>query len=259
MAEQSTSETIAEIWKLFRETAQQMRETDERLDQRFRETDERLDQRFRETDERLDQRFRETDERFRETDERLNQHFRETDDRLNQHFRETDKRISKHFSETSTQLRKLEGLFTTQWGRLLEALVKPGALKLFQSRGLAVHRIHERSEARLNGDTKEIDLILTNDTELVAIEVKTTLTVTDISEFLQDLADFTTYFPVYRNFRIYGAVAAINIAENADRYAYKQGLFVLTLTGDDLVEIRNDTRFRPLDFNAGAVTKNSHV
>lgn len=219
MVEQSTSEAIAEIWKLFRETAQQMRETDARLDQRFRETDARIEERFRETDARID----------------------------------------KYFRETSTQIRKLEGLFTTQWGRLLEALVKPAALKLFQQRGLAVHRIHERSEARLNGDTKEIDLILTNDTELVAIEVKTTLTVADINEFLQDLADFTTYFPVYRNFRIYGAVAAINIAENADRYAYKQGLFVLTLTGDDLVEIRNDARFRPLDFNAGAITKNGHA
>lgn len=215
MTEQSTSEAIAEIWKLFRETAQQMRETDARLDQRFRETDARI----------------------------------------NRYFRETDKRIN----ETSIQLRKLEGLFTTQWGRLLEALVKPGALKLFQNRGLAVHRIHERSEARLNGDTKEIDLILTNDVELVAIEVKTTLSVADINEFVQDLADFTTYFPVYRNFRIYGAVAAINITEKADRYAYKQGLFVLTLTGDDLVEIRNDERFRPLNFNTGAVTKPSQA
>lgn len=255
MAEQSTSEAIAEIWKLFRETAQQMRETDARLDQRFRETEER----FRETDARLDERFRETEERFRETDARIEERFRETDARIEERFRETDARIDKYFRETSTQIRKLEGLFTTQWGRLLEALVKPAALKLFQQRGLAVHRIHERSEARLNGDTKEIDLILTNDTELVAIEVKTTLTVADINEFLQDLADFTTYFPVYRNFRIYGAVAAINIAENADRYAYKQGLFVLTLTGDDLVEIRNDARFRPLDFNTGAVTKNGHT
>lgn len=75
---------------------------------------------------------------------------------------------------------------------------------------------------------------------------------------MQDWANFTTYFPVYRDFRIYGAVAAINLAENADRYAYKQGLFVLTLTGDDLVEIRNDMRFRPLDFNAGAIPKHGH-
>lgn len=218
MAEQSTSEAIAEIWKLFRETDRRIRETDARLDQRIRETDERLDQRFRETDERL---------------------------------RETDKRIGKYFRETTSQLRQLEGLFTNQWGRLLEALIKPGALKLFQNRGLAVHRIHKRSAAQLNGDNKEIDLILTNDIELVAIEVKTTLGVADVNEFLQDLAAFTTYFPVYRGFRIYGAVAAINITENADRYAYKQGLFVLTVTGDDLVEIRNDERFRPVDFNRG--------
>ncbi|MCE7986316.1 MAG: DUF3782 domain-containing protein [Caldilinea sp. CFX5] len=173
--------------------------------------------------------------------------FRETE----QHFRDTDRRIDGYFRETNRQLRKLEGLFTNQWGRLLEALVKPGMLKLFQERGVSVHRLHERSEVRLNGDTKEIDLILTNDTELVVVEVKTTLGVADVNEFLQDLAEFTTYFPVYRGFRIYGAVATINITEMADRYAYKQGLFVVTLTGDDLVEIRNDERFRPRNFNPG--------
>lgn len=55
--------------------------------------------------------------------------FRETEQR----FRDTDKRINDYFRETNRQLRKLEGLFTNQWGRLLEALVKPGVLKLFRN------------------------------------------------------------------------------------------------------------------------------
>ena len=42
--------------------------------------------------------------------------------------------------------------------------------------------------------------------------------------------------------KIYGAVAYIHVEEDADRYAYKQGLFVLTFTSGDLVEILNNEK-----------------
>lgn len=220
MTEQSTSEAIAEVWKLFRETDQHMRESDAL----FRKE-------------------------LYESHTLLREELRESDARLSAQIRETDARLDKRFRATDNQLRRLEGIFTTQWGRLLEALVKPGALRLFRERGVDVHRVHERSKVSLHGDTKEIDLILENDIEVVVVEVKTTLSVADVNEFLQDLAEFPNYFPVYRGFRVYGAVAAITIDENADRYAYKQGLFVLGLNGDGMVEIRNDDRFRPQNFN----------
>ena len=43
---------------------------------------------------------------------------------------------------------------------------------------------------------------------------------------------------------MHGAVAGVRIEDGADRYAYRQGLFVLTQTGDT-VKILNDITFQP--------------
>ncbi|NJN82560.1 MAG: DUF3782 domain-containing protein [Caldilineaceae bacterium] len=188
--------------------------------------------------------FKETDGRFKETDAR----FKETDARLARLFAETRAEIA----QTTLNLQKLEGLFGNQWGRLIEALIQPGVLKLFQTRGYDVRRLHQRSEAQVNGSTMEIDLILENGNEVIAVEVKTSMTVEAVNDFLADLAEFTRFFPTYTAYRIHGAVAGLNIHGDVARYAYRQGLFVLSITGDDMVQIENDERFRPRDFGPNA-------
>ena len=45
--------------------------------------------------------------------------------------------------------------------------------------------------------------------------------------------------------RVYGAVAGVRIDEHANRYAYRKGLFVLTLGRDGLTQILNDEKFVP--------------
>ncbi|MEZ4728029.1 MAG: hypothetical protein R3E79_12940 [Caldilineaceae bacterium] len=188
---------------------------------------------FRDTDAR----FKETDAKFKETDAK----FKETDAK----FKETDAK----FKETDTKLRRLEGLFGNQWGRLLEALVQPAVLTLFQERGYQVRRLHQRSKTRLNGRTMEIDLILEDQTEVVVVEVKSIMTVEHISDFLSDLAVFTDFFPLYKGYHIYGAVAGLDVSEDVARYAYRRGLFVLRVAGNDMVQIDNDEDFRPRDFS----------
>ncbi len=46
--------------------------------------------------------------------------------------------------------------------------------------------------------------------------------------------------------RIYGAVAVLEFAEGADRFARRQGLFVLGVQGQERVFTLNHDRFRPL-------------
>ncbi len=177
--------------------------------------------------------------------------FRETDAQ----FKATDARLDKRFAETSAEvaktvesIRKLEGQFSNQWGRLIEALVQPGVLRLFQERGHDVRRLHQRSTVQMNGSTMEIDIILEDQTEVIPVEVKTTLSVEDVNDFLDDLAVFTDFFPLYRAMRVYGAVAGLNIPADVARYAYRRGLFVVSITGTNMVKILNDEHFRPRDF-----------
>jgi len=51
--------------------------------------------------------------------------------------------------------------------------------------------------------------------------------------------------------RALGAMASIASDEQSERYAAVQGLFVLGLTGENLVSIRNPPDFVPRDFGAG--------
>ena len=223
MTTQSTEQAIAEIWKLFKET-----------DAKFKETDAQ---------------FKETDAQFKETDKRLDQRIAETDKRLDQRIAETDARLAEDLMETRAELRKLEGLFGNQWGRLIEALVRPGVLSLFQQRGHDVRRLHQRSTATVDGRNMEIDIILEDGVEVIPVEVKTTLTTEAVNDFLDDLAEFTVFFPIYQPFKVYGAVAGLEVPQNVGRYAYKRGLYVVSVTGTDMVEILNDEKFRPHDFS----------
>jgi len=97
----------------------------------------------------------------------------------------------------------------------------------------------------------EIDLLLVNGESLVVVEVKSTLRVDDVRDLLDDLKAFPRFFPEYQGYRLFGAVAALNFDESSERYAYRQGLFVLTMGRQELVTLRNDKAFRPLDFIPG--------
>jgi hypothetical protein len=169
--------------------------------------------------------------------------FKETDAK----FKETDAK----FKETDKKINQLSGLFSSQWGKLMEAVVEPGALRLFGERGIQVNHIFPRAKSQLNGRSMEIDLLLENTDVVIVVEVKSTLKVSDVKDFLEDLAQFFDFFPRYRSYRVYAGVAGLNIEEEADRYAYRQGLFVLGLSGEGVVQLKNDPSFQPKRLRLG--------
>ena len=254
MTKPTHEEEIREIWRLFRATearfedmGKRFAETDklfEEVGKRFAETDRR----FAETDARLDKLFAATDRRFAETDRR----FAETDRR----FAETDARLDKLFAATNKQIQKtsesfdnLYGMFAGQWGKMMEALVEPSAIQIFQERGIQVNYVYQRIKARRNGRHMELDIVLEDDDVVVIVEVKSTLRVQDVRDFLETLEELLVYFPRYKDHTIYGGVAGLDIVEDADRFAYRHGLFVLCVVGEGLVKILNDVSFEPKDFS----------
>jgi len=70
----------------------------------------------------------------------------------------------------------------------------------------------------------------------------------DVREFMENLERFTSFFPRYKGMSIYGGVAGIHIEEDADKFAYRQGLFVLTGSGEGLITMLNSPDFKPKDF-----------
>ncbi len=195
--------------------------------------------------------FRETDRRFRETDARLDKRFAETDARLDKRFAETDALLSQRFAETDRQIRKLSGELGMEWGRMVEALVEPAALRLFQDRGIEVRYVFRRAKAKIDGRVMELDLLLENGDTVVVVEVKSRLKRDDVDRFLERLAKFLEFFSRYRGYRVYGGVAGLDVSADVARYAYRQGLFVINAVGDGVAQILNDEGFSPKDFGSG--------
>jgi len=165
--------------------------------------------------------FQETDRKFQETDRK---------------FQKTDQAIQ----AVNKQIGELGG----QWGLFVENQVAPACERIFTDRGIPVHMVSQRVKKRRGGDTLEIDVLVVNTGHVVLVEVKASLSVEDVREFLEDLRQFRGFFPEYADHEVHGAVAGMRIEDGADRYAYRQGLFVLAQTGDT-VKILNDERFNP--------------
>jgi hypothetical protein len=179
--------------------------------------------------------FRETDRKFQETDRKF-QDLMDAQKETDRKFQETDRK----FQETARLVSNLGG----QWGLFVENQVAPACERVFSERGIPVQMVSQRVKKRRGGDTLEIDVLVVNAGHVVVVEVKASLSVADVREFLDDLGQFRAFFPEYADWQVHGAVAGIRIEDGADRYAYRQGLFVLAQTGDT-VKILNDANFQP--------------
>jgi hypothetical protein len=180
--------------------------------------------------------FQETERRFQETERVLKEQSLETERILKEQSLKTDRQITR----LSQEIGNLGG----KWGRFVENMVAPACETLFLNRDIPVHQVSQRVRKRLDGKTLEIDVLVTNENHVLVVEVKSSLSVDDVKELIKNLTEFRQFFPEYNHKQLYGAVAGIEIEEGADKYAYRQGLFVLAQRGEN-VAILNDTDFQP--------------
>jgi hypothetical protein len=166
--------------------------------------------------------------------------FQETDKK----FKETDKLLTEKFQDTDKKLNKLEQLFTSQWGKLVESLVEGDVLKILNERGIEVTDTLRRRTGRRDGIDYELDIIAINGTDIVIIEVKTTLRPGDVRDFFKKLNQAKNWMPEYSDKKIYGAVAFISEDAGTAAMAEKKGLFVIRATGDS-ASILNQETFQP--------------
>ena len=190
--------------------------------------------------------FKETDTRFKETEKILNQKYSEIWDM----FKDTDtkfKDTDAKFKETDKKINEANALFTSQWGKLIESLVRGDLVNILKNRGIDVHDTSERRKGNHEGENYEFDIIAHNGTEIVIVEVKTTLRVNDVKSFLSKLSKTKLWLAEYKNFKIYGAIAYLKAEEASDIMAMNNGLFSIRATGNSAA-ITNSDDFVPVTF-----------
>lgn len=208
-----------EIRQMIHETSIQMKETDRLI----KETDQLIKEtglQMKETDRKM----KETDRMIKENKEGL----KETRTLLDDIARQSDKRI-----------KELDNLFSTQWGKLIESLSTPAALKLFKDLDIGINRVYSgERKIKDNGiDKIELDIVLCNTTVAIVVEVKTTFRKSDVSEFLKKMKTVKKYFPEFADKQLYAATAAIKYNDSSDVIAQKRGMFVIHTSGDGVFSL----------------------
>ncbi len=245
--------TPDEIWQILRETAVSQKETaaigketDKRLEEFRRSQEEDSQKASREIAEihAIQERTSRGMEELRLSQKEASQEASQKMEELRLSQKETDRQLK----ETDKQLKKTEALFNTQWGRLMESLVEGDLIAILNQQGIQIAHISTNTKQRGRGDDYEYDIIAVNGQEVVVVEVKTTLRVQDVKDFLVSLEQFTTRMPYHKGKTIYGAVAWLRADQKSDTYAEKQGLFVIRATGSS-ASIVNREDFKPQVFS----------
>jgi hypothetical protein len=206
--------------------------------------------------------FIETRNQIKEQSAEFNKNLEKSIEKSRKEFEEEIKRSRKEFDEEIKRSRELSekenaklsqqiGRLGGTWGRFVEEMIQPRIVEMFQEKGIAIEMSARSVKAVKDSNIYyEIDILLVNTNVAVAIEVKSTLSIEDINEHIERLDKIKQVAPKLFNLSgmiIYGAVAGIIIEREADKYAYKKGLFVIRQKGN-IVEIANDSKFIPKEW-----------
>jgi hypothetical protein len=169
--------------------------------------------------------------------ERLN---RETDRRLAEQMEASRAEFDRRLKELGKQI----GGLGNRLGEFVEGMVRPGLVRLFRERGIDLNLTIRDLSARRDGEAAQIDLMAIDDTDAVAVEVKSRLRVEDVDDHLRRMEKFRRLFPRFADLRVMAAVAGMVIDDEAVTHAEANGVFVIGQAGDDAV-LLNSAGFEP--------------
>jgi predicted AAA+ superfamily ATPase len=79
---------------------------------------------------------------------------------------------------------------------------------------------------------EEFDLVLNNGDVIGIVEVKYKAHENDLDKLDRKMKNFKKLFPIYQNYKQYGAIASFHINDAAKKEALRSGYFVLQRSGD---------------------------
>ena len=206
---------IAEVWKLFKESERERKEQKKEMDRWRREAEREK---------------RAADREMREAD------------------RKRQKELDREMREADRRFKKMEGFFTCQWGRLVEALAEESLKNVMEDAGVYITSTYPNRKCVYGSRRTEFDIIGSNGHEVVVVEVKTTLRPSGVRHFLDRVKDFKHFCREFKPFKVYGAVAYLRAVKEADSLAEQKGLFVIRAAGKSAV-LKNAKNFKPREFD----------
>ena len=154
---------------------------------------------------------KETDSKFKETDLK---------------FKETDRKLEK-LSELLDSIGNNQGDVAEEF--FFNSLVDNAHLGAIHFDDVAANMKKHKGKIQ-----EEYDLVMTNGEAVGIIEVKYKAHQNDVDKLERKMRHFKILFPWFKDYKIYGALAAFNVNDVAKKEALDRGFFVLQRKGDVL-------------------------
>ncbi|MEO0214181.1 MAG: NERD domain-containing protein [candidate division WOR-3 bacterium] len=213
---------IQEIWEILKEVGKRLDSVGERLD-RLAKSQEETDKKLKE----LAEKHAETEEQIKKLSIQIS-------------------KVSEEVRNTTKAVANLNGI----WQDYTEDTIREGLKYALSKLGFKGFKVMSNVKVEKGDDNMEVDGIVLGDDYVIVLEVKTTLRVDDVDEFVEELEKrFLRFFPEYKGYKLYGAVAGMKFHQFADRYANKRGLIVLKHKDGKDVKVLNPKNFKPKDFS----------
>jgi len=157
-------------------------------------------------------------------------------ERLQKLHEETEKTLKKSQDEAWAAIKENQkniGGLSNSLGSIVERILIPGLPEKFKKFGYSFNRVATYSYSA--GVYAQIDGMLENGTQAIAVEVKTTLRKADIDDHLIRMEKIRKHASEHGDTRQFmGAMAAFIAGEAAKNYALEKGLFVIEPSGEDV-------------------------
>jgi hypothetical protein len=248
MTDRELKNFFAEIRAMQQETARQMRESRQETDRLMQESRRETERERRETERLLQESRRETERLLQESRQETERERRETE----RERRETERELretAKHISRTE----KMIGQIGNKFGKFTEGLAWPSLRKMLH-RDFGMTTVTQRYQNRQNGRSLELDILAYDNIsrfEAYVVEVKSRLEPDGINQILKSIRLLPEFDPAFRDYKIYGLIAAVDIPDDLYNAAIKRGLYVARIS-DDTLQLAVPPDFKPQAFGPAA-------
>ena len=220
MTDEELKKLVASLAVAQKETSEQMKETDRRLDKRVEETDRRMDKRMKETDRRLDKRMKETDKQIKEMSKEIDK------------LRDSQNDSFKELRDSNKKLGKMVGGISNNQGDVAEEFffnslaAKPEVANI-------TYDFVDKNITRTKGLLQdEFDLVMINGTDVLVIETKYKAHENDLDRLLnKKFPNFKQLYPQYKNYRHHLGLASFHINDTLKEQALTNNVIVLQRKG----------------------------
>ena len=194
---------------------------------------------------KTDEQIKETDRQMKETDRQM----KESSIQLKEALAETERQMKESILETKELKQMLFGL-GSNLGQITEDYFYNSVATDKTINGIKYDYIGRNLKMEGKNLNGEYDIVLINSSRLLVIEVKQKPHIKDVEKFAtKQLPIFKKLFPMYANFKVYGAIAGMTFDKNTIDYALENGLYILTQNQDTRnMQMLNNELFEAKEF-----------